>query len=249
MLRRLAIALVVAGLSLFAVAGYQLVDAARYQRIEQRQLQQALEARAAATGQHPGASRDSWQGTRARQRAARGEPWARLEIGRLGLSVMVDEGVDPGTLRRAVGHVPGTAFPGEVGNVVLAGHRDGLFRPLRLVHDGDRIRVTTPDGAFDYEVTSSRVVDPERTDAVDPVAGRSELSLVTCYPFYYVGPAPQRYIVRAQLVSPEPASVSAQPAHGGAGAAREADTRRGRDQDPQASRLSPGTAGRANGRN
>lgn len=194
MLRGLAITLVIAGLSLFAFSAWQLVDRERHQDLEQEQLQAALEAARPPTR----ASGSAAAAAGARARAGRGDSWGRLEVARLGLSVTLDEGIDARTLRRAVGHLPGTAFPGEEGNVVLAGHRDGLFRPLREVREGDTLRLATTDGVFDYRVGSVQVVDPDRTDVIQPSAGRQEVTLVTCYPFYYVGPAPRRFIVRAQ---------------------------------------------------
>jgi sortase A len=120
----------------------------------------------------------------------------RLEIPRLQLAVIVEEGVEKSTLRRAAGHVPGTALPGEPGNVVVAAHRDTLFRPLQDVRPGDEVRFVTPDGAFAYEIVKVEVVKPSRTDVL---AARSEdgATLITCYPFGFVGPAPERFVVRA----------------------------------------------------
>lgn len=125
----------------------------------------------------------------------------RLEIPRLGVSAIVAEGQEEATLRRAVGHIPGTALPGEGGNVGLAGHRDTFFRPLRHVRTGDHVRLTTIEGAFDYVVESVRVVDPDRLDVLARPARGEALTLVTCYPFEFVGRAPRRYVVRAQRQS------------------------------------------------
>jgi sortase A len=125
----------------------------------------------------------------------------RLEIPRVGLSAMVLEGTSGGALRRGVGHVARTAFPGERGNVGLAGHRDTHFRGLKEVEKGDLVRIDTPDGVFAYEVESIRIVDPDRGDLLDQ-KGRPRLTLVTCYPFYYVGPAPRRYVVVARPAGP-----------------------------------------------
>jgi len=120
-----------------------------------------------------------------------------VEIPRLGLSAIVAEGVDTGTLRRAVGHDPGTALPGRPGNVVLAGHRDTFFRALRAVRPLDLVTITTPDGVFDYQVDEVSIVDADRLDIVAPAA-EPMLTLITCYPFHFVGPAPRRFIVHAR---------------------------------------------------
>ncbi len=125
----------------------------------------------------------------------------RIEIPRLLLSVAVVEGIDGTTLRRAVGHIPGTAMPGEAGNVGLAGHRDTFFRSLKDVRIKDEIQVSTLKGNFKYQVDLLRVVEPDNVGVLTS-SGQNMLTLVTCYPFYYVGPAPKRFIVRARQVSP-----------------------------------------------
>ena len=128
---------------------------------------------------------------------------AVLEIPRLGLTVPVLEGTDELTLNRSVGHVEGTALPGECGNVGIAGHRDGFFRVLKDVTSGDTIRLVTLEETLSYTVEEIRVVEPEEVQVLAPT-GAPVLTLVTCYPFYYVGNAPQRYIVRAGLTSEGP---------------------------------------------
>ena len=121
----------------------------------------------------------------------------RLEIPRLGVSVMVVEGVDDSDLKRAVGHIPRTALPWESGNVGLAGHRDTFFRPLRSIQRDDTITVSTLHGAYRYRVLSTNVVLPKDIEVLYPT-GRNSLTLVTCFPFEYVGSAPKRFIVRAE---------------------------------------------------
>jgi sortase A len=123
----------------------------------------------------------------------------RLEIPRLLLSAVVVEGIDRRTLRRAVGHIPGTALPGEPGNVGLTGHRDTFFRPLKDLRIKDEIQFSTLEGDFKYEVESLRVVEQDNVGVLAP-SGENVLTMVTCYPFYYVGPAPKRWIVRARQV-------------------------------------------------
>jgi sortase A len=120
----------------------------------------------------------------------------RLRIPRLHLAAMVREGADSGTLRRAVGHIPGTALPGQAGNVALAGHRDTFFRALRGIKKDDTIDFETTDGTYRYVVESTTIVGPRDIGVLKAASGKT-LTLVTCYPFYYVGSAPKRFIVRA----------------------------------------------------
>jgi sortase A len=123
----------------------------------------------------------------------------KVEIPRLKISAIVREGVDTKTLALAVGHVPETARPGEMGNVAIAAHRDTFFRNVRNIKQGDEIRMVTPGGSFDYVVTSTKVVTPKDVRVLDPTPSRM-LTLVTCYPFNWIGPAPNRFIVRARQV-------------------------------------------------
>jgi sortase A len=122
-----------------------------------------------------------------------------LRIARLGLSVAVVEGVDKKSLRRAAGHISGSALPGEAGNVAISAHRDTFFRPLRNIQLADTITITTLDAEFHYRVVSTRVVIPTDVSVLAP-SSNEILTLVTCYPFYFVGAAPQRFIVRAERV-------------------------------------------------
>lgn len=123
----------------------------------------------------------------------------RIEIARIGLSSMVVEGTDRSTLRRAAGHVLNTALPGQSGNIGIAGHRDTFFRALRNVVQDDVVTFTTTRGEFRYRVVSTRVVAPEEVSVLRPTT-EEVLTLVTCYPFYFVGSAPNRFIVRAERV-------------------------------------------------
>lgn len=120
----------------------------------------------------------------------------RVEIQRLGMSVAVAEGTDDATLRRAVGHITGTALPGHPGNIGIAAHRDTFFRPLRHIRRNDIITLTTLGGEYRYRVVSTRIVKPSDV-AVLHSDGNEILTLVTCYPFYFIGSAPKRFIVRA----------------------------------------------------
>lgn len=125
----------------------------------------------------------------------------RLEIPRLRVSTAVVEGDDPAALRFGAGHVPWTCLPAENGNVGIAAHRDTVFRPLRNIALRDRVKFITKNRLYEFEVNSVEVVRPEDVAVLDS-ANRSELTLVTCYPFSYLGPAPLRFIVRAVRMPP-----------------------------------------------
>jgi sortase A len=172
-----------AGLGLVALSlwSWEVTDARIHHRAQERRLASLATA-----------------GKRTRAEMATSGLIGRLEVPRLRLVAIVEEGADQHTLRRAVGHLPGTALPGEAGNLVVAAHRDTFFRALKDVRPGDRVRFVTPDGEFEYTVTSLDVVAPTETDVVAQGA-RPEATLITCYPFGFVGPAPQRFVVRAAL--------------------------------------------------
>jgi sortase A len=130
-------------------------------------------------------------------------PVGKINIPSVGLAAVVLEGDDAPTLRLGVGHIPGTAIPGTSGNVGLAGHRDTFFRPLRKIKVGDEIQFSTKAGTFVYRVASLRVVVPDAIEVLDSTK-RPTLTLVTCYPFHYIGAAPKRFIVRAEMVPVPP---------------------------------------------
>jgi len=128
-----------------------------------------------------------------------GSPLARIEISSIGLAAMIMEGIDGRTLRHAVGHIPGTPLPGQQGNVAIAGHRDTFFRGLRNIRKDDEITLTTLNGTYRYRVDSTQVLAPEHTEVLDD-SGEAILTLVTCYPFYFVSSAPKRFVVRAHRI-------------------------------------------------
>ena len=134
---------------------------------------------------------------------AEGDVIGEMQVPRLGLSVMVVQGDSPASLRHAVGHLAKSALPGESGNVTLAGHRDTYFRPMRDIHLGDEIRFNTRERNFEYVVESIEVVAPSDIRVLEVFTGH-DLTLITCFPFYYVGPAPKRFVVRAREVEKTP---------------------------------------------
>lgn len=196
---------------------YVSAEAHLYQSMENRELDRLLSSAAISAASQPDGSpavagADAspldapTRAARAPRPARRTEPAptsraqrrlvGRIEIPRLGVSAVILSGVDARTLQLAVGHIPGTALPGQPGNIGLAGHRDTFFRRLRDVRAGDEVRLVTPDGVFGFTVEDTSIVSPQDTWVLDPTNG-SALTLVTCYPFTYLGSAPDRFIVRA----------------------------------------------------
>lgn len=177
------------------------VDAAVANRRDRAELR-AMAATAAATH----------EAHRARQAPAVHRPITAgsligaLSAERLGLSTIVRQGDSEAILRLGAGHIPGTSLPGEGGNVGIAGHRDTVFRPLRQVHVGDIITLATPAGEKRYRVDWTRTVAPTDISVLAPT-NKPSLTLVTCYPFRFIGHAPKRFVVRA-VALPEPAARS-----------------------------------------
>ena len=127
----------------------------------------------------------------------------RLDIAALKISVPIMSDYESQSLRDGIGHIPGTANAGGLGTMGLAGHRDTYFRALKDIQLGMEIRITTKAGSYHYLVDSTEIVLPEAVRVLD-IQSQPELTLITCYPFYYVGAAPQRFIVHAHLVSALP---------------------------------------------
>lgn len=142
---------------------------------------------------------------------AYGSILGRVAVPRLGVRSVVREGADDDTLRRAVGHVPSTQLPGDIGNFAIAAHRDTLFRALKDVRIGDRVTFESPRGTFDYSVISTRIVRPSDVSVLNPQGDQKLLTMITCYPFFYVGAAPKRFIVTARL---DKSSAAVSPASG-----------------------------------
>jgi len=181
--------LLLAGIAAVGVWGWSVVRRAVFQSRESRgfdgQTRAAPPPSSAAPRPEPGAS------------------LGRLIIPRLHLRAMVREGTGDDTLDVALGHVPGTALPEQAGNVAIAGHRDTLFRCLRNISRDDLIVFQTARGSYTYHVERTAIVAP-RDVGVLAAGSYSEITLITCYPFHYVGPAPNRFIVTARLDEPSP---------------------------------------------
>ena len=196
----------IVGILALGYVGFALADARFYQAYQTLRFQKTLNGLGPSVGSGDHLSPPLLPPSLAEANHARAEsllmaesggfPLGRIEISSIGLAAMILEGTDEGTLRRAVGHVAGSSLPGQKGNIAIAGHRDTFFRGLRNIHTDDEITLTTLTGFYRYRVDSAKVVQPEDTDVLDE-SDDSILTLVTCYPFYFIGSAPQRFIVRA----------------------------------------------------
>jgi len=175
--------LLAGGILMLGYCGFILVDTWVFQQQENAALEQFIPQSPAGTPAAVGA--DGLIG--------------RIQVARLGVSVVLMEGTSGKTLRHAVGHIAGTALPGQAGNVGIAGHRDTFFRPLRNIQADDIITLTTLQGEYRYRVVFTKVVNPENVAVLDSDSHES-LTLVTCYPFYFIGSAPERFIVRAERI-------------------------------------------------
>jgi sortase A len=195
--------LVLVGVLCLGYYAYVWSEARLYQRMEDKELDQIL-----TSAPRPSADTTGTSGTPGtiehHAPPAQGTTLGRIEVPRLGVSAVIRVGSDARTLRLAVGYIPGTALPGELGNVGLAGHRDTFFRKLRDINPDDEIVLTTPDGVFHYFVQRTNIVEPKDVWVLNQT-NYPALTLVTCYPFVYVGSAPHRFIVRAAMRAPQQA--------------------------------------------
>ena len=183
----------VVGVLILGYCGYVLLDAKVYQAYQTRHFEQQIKDFKSDIPSKDRVQNVSFQ-------SSAGEALGEIELTRVGVTAMILEGTDDRTLRRAVGHIPGTPKPGQSGNVGIAGHRDTFFRALRNVRQDDEITLMTLEGSYRYRVDAISVVGPEDTQVLDN-SGGDILTLVTCFPFNFVGSAPRRFIVRAQRIS------------------------------------------------
>ena len=179
-----------------AIGYYAMVAAAAtYYQAQSRERLHALAKRLVEPNVSSG---DSWLSPGRPLRMGSGmAPLGRLDVPRIGLSAMVADGTSSRVLRLAIGHVPGTAVPWLAGNVGLAAHRDTFFRRLGELHRGDVIQLTVPGSQYRYKIIFTAVVNPKETWVLEPTTGQT-LTLITCYPFHFVGAAPNRFVIRAR---------------------------------------------------
>jgi len=192
-----------AGLALLAVYGTARVHGAFMERQETRAFEEARRSVEVRSEESSPQGVDFADWSAGRVRAYRGSleqpsnpPLAILRIPGVGLEVPVLDGTDEITLNHGVGRIRGTTRPGHAGNIGIAGHRDGFFRVLKDVERGDLLELETLEGVEFYRVEQTLIVDPDAVEVLGPTE-QASVTLVTCYPFYFVGSAPQRYIVRA----------------------------------------------------
>ena len=183
--------LILVGVVALAWAGYAVFAT----RSAQREYRAALEVKRAAT---PAAMPPAAPSKPALpETMPLGEPIGTLTVPRLGLSAVVAEGDDKPVLDDAAGHLPDTALPWNDGNAAVAAHRDGLFRPLKGIKVGDIMRFDTLYGDFEYRVTETYIVEPDDIWVLNPTL-EPTLTLISCYPFNFIGNAPKRFIVKAE---------------------------------------------------
>jgi sortase A len=193
-------ALFVFGVLALAYAGFLFTDALCYQAAQIQLLEQTDPSANAGLSSEP--DPPTQPGLPSRQPPlAEGEVLGEIVVPRLDLEAVVVQGDSPAALDRAVGHLSNSALPGERGNIALAAHRDTFFRPLRDIRIGDEIKFKTRRRNFDYVVESTQIVAPTDVSVLQPSAGH-DLTLLTCYPFNYIGPAPKRFVVFAREITP-----------------------------------------------
>lgn len=180
------------GVGCLVIYAYETVEARKFQAEQAAAFERAATHSERATKNSDGATSAA-----ATVRIAPGGLVGMLDVPRLKLSTPVIEGDDDATLDRAAGHLPDTPLPWEDGNSAIAAHRDGLFRPLKDMKVGDEIRFRSTRDEFRYHVTKTLIVQPDDVSVLAPRSANT-LTLITCYPFYYVGSAPKRFVVYAE---------------------------------------------------
>lgn len=191
----------VVGLLTLGYCAFELLSSRAYQLKEARRFaNSANEAHGRPADQSVGSESMTAPDRQPPVSPAIGSVVGMLMIPRLGISTVVIEGAEEPQLKLGPGHIRGTALPGEGGNIGVAGHRDTFFRSLRSIGKRDTIELITQEREYRYFVVSTQIVGPEDVHVLYPI-GHETLTLVTCYPFDFVGKAPKRFIVRADCVA------------------------------------------------
>jgi sortase A len=186
--------LFITGILLLSYAGFTLLEARLYQVSAKRSLENQIQVQKEQAEKEQGENHTKPVITKTA--AKTGDVLGRMDILRLGMSVAVLQGTSSRVLRLGIGHIAGTPLPGEEGNIGIAGHRDTFFRGLKDIRQNDEIQLQTASGLSRYQVDWAKVVASDDQSVLAP-SRESALTLVTCYPFYFVGPAPKRFVVRA----------------------------------------------------
>lgn len=173
------------GILALSYVGFTMLDARLYQVSAKRSLESQIQVE------------NGHKESRPQSPVKKGDVLGRMDIPRLGMSIAILQGTSSRTLRLGAGHIEGTSLPGQAGNSGIAGHRDTFFRRLKDIRRNDEIQLQTATGLIRYQVDWVKVVDPDDTTVLESSTVGSTLTLVTCYPFYFLGPAPERFVVRA----------------------------------------------------
>ncbi|MCG3420595.1 class D sortase [Oceanobacillus jordanicus] len=196
-MKKLSLLLIVAGLVLLGVGGYQWFHTAQAQKNSLAAAQTLLDE-----GQKVQTNEGSTE-TAKEFAPQTGDTAGILYIPRLDAELPIVEGTDEDDLAKGVGHYKGTAYPGQNDQIVLSGHRDTVFRSMGELELGDHLTVKLPYGDFTYEIVDTKIVDADDRTIISPTAPEEVLTLTTCYPFSFVGSAPDRYIITALPVETE----------------------------------------------
>lgn len=189
--KMLSFLLMIAGLATFAYGGWKIFDMNRQTDISLTEAKEAIaSSQSARSAKHPSAP--------ASFKPAAGEAAGILHIPKLGAELPIVEGTSPDDLEKGVGHYKGSYYPKQNGQIVLSGHRDTVFRRTGELEIGDKLKIELPYGSFEYEITHTKIVDQSDTSIITLQREKEELLLTTCYPFSYIGNAPERYIIYAK---------------------------------------------------
>jgi len=183
--------LMTAGRAIFAYGGWKIFNMNRQTEISLTEAKEAIaSSQSVRSAKHPSAP--------ASFKPANGEAAGILHIPRLGAQLPIVEGTSPDDLEKGVGHYKDSYYPKQNGQIVLSGHRDTVFRRTGELEIGDKLKIELPYGSFEYEITHTKIVDQDDTSIITLQHEKEELLLTTCYPFSYVGNAPERYIMYAK---------------------------------------------------
>ncbi|OCA91316.1 class D sortase [Bacillus sp. FJAT-27225] len=191
-IRIIPLLLILSGIAVLGVGGYQLAETKIKENKSLEEARNLIEPKANA------AAKEIPRDENGLLKPEFGDVVGLLDIPAIDSELAIVEGTDPNDLKKGVGHYKGSYYPGENGQIVLSGHRDTVFRRLGELEIGDILNIKMPDGDFAYEITRTKIVDADDTSIITLQNEEEELIVTTCYPFRYVGNAPDRYIIYAK---------------------------------------------------